>query len=268
VQIPVRYQNETLGELLVARRAPHENFSSADMQLLETVARQAGAVVYTARLNTQLQQSRERIISEREQERRRLRRELHDGLGPTLASQTLKLDAALELVQGEDAAHAGARRILQDVKTQTQNMIAEIRRIVYELRPPALDELGLVGALRAQLAPQNHAAGLEITLDAPAELPPLSAALQVNAYRIVLEAVNNAVKHAEATHCRVRIGANGELRLEIVDDGIGLAENVRAGVGLTSMRERAAELGGTLRIEPNSPRGTRVVAELPIGRGA
>lgn len=271
VSIPLRYQNETVGELRIARRAPNENFSAADMQLLENLARQAGAVAYTARLNAQLQQSREKIIAERENERKRLRRDLHDGLGPTLASQTLKLDAAMELLNDERRETRDAREILRDIKTQTQNTVADIRRIVYELRPPALDDLGLVGALRAHLAQYNTVNGLQITFDAPNELPPLSAAVQVNAYRILLEAVNNVVKHAGAKNCVVRISENRDerletrdLRLEIIDDGIGLSENFRAGVGIASMRERAEELGGTFRIEANEPRGTRVIATLPI----
>ena len=271
VTMPLRYQNETVGELNIARRAPNENFSTADLQLLENLARQAGAVAYTARLNAQLQQSREKIIAERENERKRLRRDLHDGLGPTLASQTLKLDAALELLDAEKPETREARKILQDVKTQTQNTVADIRRIVYELRPPALDDLGLVGALRAHLAQYNATNGLQITFDAPGELPPLSAAVQLNAYRIVLEAVNNVVKHAGAKHCVVRVTTNdgrrmtdGEpLRIEIADDGNGSPEHFRAGVGISSMRERAKELGGTFRIEANEPKGTRVIAKFP-----
>lgn len=273
VTLPLRYQNETIGELKIARRAPNENFWPADLQLLENLARQAGAVVYAARLNAQLQQSRERIIAERENERKRLRRDLHDGLGPTLASQTLKLDAALELLHGDDAANARARKILQELKSQTQNTVADIRRIVYELRPPALDDLGLAGALRAHLAQYHTANGFQIRFDAPDELPPLSAAVQLNAYRIVLEAVNNVVKHASAKNCIVRITCQekgsselGDLRLEIADDGIGLSENFRAGVGVTSMRERAEELGGTLHFEPNESHGTRVIATLPISQ--
>ncbi|MDL1896391.1 GAF domain-containing sensor histidine kinase [Anaerolineae bacterium CFX7] len=272
---PLRYQNETIGELKIARRAPNENFSAADIQLLENLARQAGAVAYTARLNTQLQQSREKIIAERENERKRLRRDLHDGLGPTLASQTLKLDAAIELLDDEKPETKRARDILGDLKSQTQTTVADIRRIVYELRPPALDDLGLVGALRAHLAQYNAVNGLRITFDAPNELPPLSAAVQVHAYRIVLEAVSNVMKHAGARECVVRIQADDRqqtaddrrLTLEVIDDGVGLSEDFRAGVGISSMRERAAELGGTFSIEPNEPNGTRVIATLPIADG-
>jgi signal transduction histidine kinase len=264
VRLPLRFQNQSLGELLVAPRSPGEKFTAADLQLLDNLARQAGAVVYTARLNSQLQQSRERIINEREQERKRLRRDLHDGLGPTLASQTLKLDAALELVNGDDAANAGARKILQDLKVQTQTTVADIRRIVYELRPPALDDLGLLGALRAHLAQSNDINGLQITFNA-SELPPLSAAVQVNAYRIVLEAVTNVVKHAGAQKCIVTLsGTDNLLQLSVQDDGIGIPANPPPGVGLGSMRERAQELGGTFMVESVEPQGTRVIARLPI----
>lgn len=290
---PLRYQDNAVGELKIARRAPNENFAPADVQLLENLARHAGAVAYTARLNAQLQQSRERIIIEREQERRRLRRDLHDGLGPTLASQTLKLDAAIELLNGQDANTTSARKILGDVKAQTQNTVADIRRIVYELRPPALDDLGLVGALQAHLGQYHSMNGLQIRLDAPDELPPLSAAVQVNAYRIVLEAVNNVVKHAGARMCVVEVKVEtGDRRLEtvgesnvmrqtssedemarkrvliimVVDDGVGMPEKAQVGVGITSMRERAEELGGTFKIELNEPKGTRVIAALPISK--
>lgn len=261
---PLRYQNETVGELVVARRAPGENFSPADMQLLDNLARQAGSIAYTAGLYVQLQQSREKIIQERENERRRLRRDLHDGLGPTLASQTLKLDAAIDLLDGEQRDTGQARAILQALKTQTQNTVVDIRRIVYELRPPALDDLGLTGALRAHLSQSNGTNGLQITFDAPDDLPPQSAAVQVNAYRIVTEAVNNVIKHANATRCAVRISTNGDLKLEIIDDGAGMPENLRTGVGIASMRERAQELGGTFYIESNEPKGTRVKASLPL----
>lgn len=262
--LPLKYQNETVGELAIARRAPNENFSPADMQLLENLARQAGSIAYTAHLYAQLQQSRERIIRERENERRRLRRDLHDGLGPTLASQTLKLDAAIDFLDDKTRDTNQARVILQALKTQTQNTVADIRRIVYELRPPALDDLGLAGALRAHLAQSSGTNGLQIAFDAPDDLPLLSAAVQVNAYRIVTEAVNNVFKHANATHCAVRISMNDDLKLEIIDDGVGLPENLRAGVGIASMRERAQELGGAFHIEPNNPRGTRVNASLPL----
>lgn len=262
-RFPLRYQNQEVGELVVAARAPNEAFSASDLDLLVTLARQAGSVAYTAHLNAALRQSRERIIIEREQERRRLRRDLHDGLGPTLASQTFKLDAALDLL--DPARDQSARAILQDVKAQTQGTVAEIRRIVYELRPPALDDLGLVGALDAYLAQVNHAQGLVITLQVPSELPPLSAAVQVNAYRIVTEGVHNVIKHARAAHCVVGLKVERELVIEITDDGDGFPNDARPGVGLSAMRERAQELGGSFEVDTVQPHGTLIRATLPLG---
>lgn len=266
ISFPIKYRNETVGELVVARRAPGASFSSADLQLVETLVRQAGAAAYAARLYSALEHSRERVITEREQERRRLRRDLHDGLGPTLASQTLRLEAALDLITGEDAASASARRLLQDIKKQMQATVGDIRRIVYELRPPALDDLGLVGALRAHLAQADGLNGLSLAFDAPSELPTLSAAVQVNAYRIIVEAVTNAVRHGQARACRVVIHSEPRLLHVLVqDDGVGFDPAQRRGVGVLAMRERAAEVGGTCEIETSPGQGTRVTARLPVG---
>jgi len=260
------YQSEPLGQLLVAPRAPGEAFSPADRRLLEQIAQQAAPAVHAYRLTADLHRSRERIIIAREEERRRLRRDLHDELGPTLASQTFKLDAALDWF---DRDPASARKLLGEVKAQTQATVADIRRLVYELRPPALDELGLVGALRAHVQSLSAANGLHVTVDAPPDLPPLSAAVEVAAYRIALEALTNVVRHAQAHTCQVHLAVLEEsLQLDIADDGLGLpAETGRetpAGMGLTSMRERADELGGTCVIENRPGGGTRVYAELPI----
>ena len=279
VTFPLIYQSETLGHLLVAPRAPGEPFTPADRRLLEDLAHEAGAAAHAVRLTADLQRSREHLVTAREEERRRLRRDLHDGLGPTLASQALKLEAALDLLTGDpevgshpdpEAAHA----LLLELKAQTQTTVADIRRLVYELRPPALDELGLVSALREHVLHQiGSANGLRVAFEAPAEgLPPLSAAVEVAAYRIALEALTNVVRHAHAHQCTVRLGlanAGGpppglSLQLDIADDGVGLPCDAHAGVGLTSMRERAAELGGTCLVEARPEGGMRVVARLPL----
>ncbi len=281
--LPLIYQSETVGQLILAPRAPGEDFSPADRRLLENIARQAGAAVHAVRLTADLQHSRERLVAAREEERRRLRRDLHDGLGPTLAGQTLKIDAALDLLIGDAETGAApnpaaARALLLELKAQTQATVADIRRLVYELRPPALDELGLVDALREHVARVAGAAnGLRISVEAPPQgLPPLSAAVEVAAYRITLEAVTNVVRHARARSCIARFSlthaGNREaqsaplLELEIIDDGSGLPRDMRPGVGLTSMRERAAELGGRCVIERASNGGTRVLARLPLSR--
>src|SRR5262249_10150122 len=156
------------------------------------IAVQAGVAAHAVRLTADLQRSRERLITAREEERRRLRRDLHDGLGPQLASLTLTLAAARELLRHDVDA---ADMLLQELARHTQAAIADIRRVVYALRPPALDDLGLVLALREQAAQYSH--GLQIAIDAPEHLSPLPAAVEVAAYRIVQEALTNVVRHAQ-----------------------------------------------------------------------
>jgi signal transduction histidine kinase len=261
VRFPLIYQSELLGQLLVAPRATGEAFSPADRRLLEQIAQQAAPAVHAYRLTTDLHRSRERIIIAREEERRRLRRDLHDGLGPALASLTLKLDAARNLLARDPVAAAA---LLLELKTQTQTAIADIRRLVYDLRPPALDELGLVSAIREHAARNVSADGLRVSVEAPETLPPLPAAVEVAAYRIALEALTNVARHARAKNCAVALTITETVRLEISDDGVGLPPGHRTGVGLTSMRERAEELGGTCLIERRTGSGTRVSVTLPL----
>jgi signal transduction histidine kinase len=254
--------------LLLAPRAPGETFSPADLRLLDDLARQAGVAAHAVRLTTDLQRltadlqrSRERLVTAREEERRRLRRDLHDGLGPTLASLAQRLDTARILVARDpDAAVA----LLGDLKIQVKATITDIRRLVYALRPPALDELGLVSAIREHIAHYNQPNEIHVSMDAPERLPPLPAAVEVAAYHIALEALTNVARHANAQTCRIRLSLANGLCLEITDDGGGLPEGFRAGVGLTAMRERAVELGGECRIESGPAHGTRVWAWLPL----
>lgn len=262
LRLPLVHQGEAIGELILAPRAPGEEFTPADRHLLEDLARQAGIAAYTVRLTTDLQRSRERLVNTREEERRRIRRDLHDGLGPMLGSLTLKLDVADDLVEEDPAA---ARALIHSLKAQSQSAVADIRRLVYALRPPALDDLGLIGAIR-ETAAQYNANGLLVSVEIPKDLPTLPAAVEVAAYRIAQEALTNAARHAGAQECVVRISLDekaGKLRLEITDDGRGLSSERGPGVGLSSMRERAEELGGSCVVESPSAGGTRVRAALP-----
>lgn len=261
IQLPLIYQAETVGQLLVAPRTG-ESFTPKEHRLLEDIALQAGIAAHAVHLTADLQHSRERLVTAREEERRRLRRDLHDGLGPQLASLTLTLAAARELLRHDVAA---ADKLLQELTIHTQAAISDIRRVVYDLRPPALDDLGLVLALHEQAAHYSHA-GLQISIDAPEQLPPLPAAVEVATYRIVHEALTNVVRHAQAQTCAVRLTWRDMLDIEIHDDGIGLPPNARAGVGLTSMRERSAELGGTCEVESTPGQGTCIHARLPLQR--
>jgi signal transduction histidine kinase len=203
------------------------------------------------------------LVTMREEERRRLRRDLHDGLGPTLAGLTLGLDTALALPPGQREV----QELLGRLKAETQRAVTDVRRIVYGLRPPALDELGLAGSLDEEIRRLRcQAPALSVTLELPADgLDDLPAAVEVACYRIVSEALTNVARHARAERCSVRIQLAPGLDIEVRDDGTGWPEAWRAGVGIASMRERVAEFGGDLVIEPSLPHGTRIAARLPIG---
>jgi signal transduction histidine kinase len=260
--VPLRYQGETVGRLIVARRSPSEALAATDRQLLHNVAHYAAGVAHTVELNRALQRSRERLVVAREEERRRLRRDLHDGLGPSLASQTFRLDAALAQLEREPAAAAEHLRAL---KSQNRELVADIRRLVYELRPPALDELGLAGAVATYANQYADTDDITVTTHTtPDPLGDLPAAVEVAGYRIVTEAITNAVRHADGSRCDVAISrSDGALTITVDDDGNGPPATVTPGVGLTSMRERAAELGGTLTVGAGQMGGMHVAAILP-----
>lgn len=266
VHIPLVYQAEQVGELLLAQYSASETFTSGDRRLLDDLARQAGIAAHAVRLTADLQRSRERLVNTREEERRRLRRDLHDGLGPTLAALNLQVGVIRSLISSDPVA---ADALVVEWRTELRAAIANIRRLVYELRPPALDELGLVGAIREGAAHYTiqQSNGLQISIEAPETLMPLPAAIEVAAYRIAQEGLANVVNHAQAHTCRTCLSVDDTgktLELEISDDGIGIPEEHRMGIGLISMRERAAELGGTCIVEPMVTGGTRVLARLPL----
>ncbi len=266
VRLPLAYRGVALGQLVVAPRAASEPLSTADLRLLGDLARHAGVAVHAVRLTYDLRRSRERLVNAREEERRRLRRDLHDGLGPTLAGIALEIEAALALLERDPSE---ARTLLSGVKDEAQHAIADIRRIAHDLRPPSLDELGLVAALREHAARLGvtppGGTHLDVAVEAPADLPVLPAAVEVAAYRIALEALTNVSRHARATRCVVELSLNGSLELEIRDDGCGLAPAVPGGIGIISMRERAEELGGSLLVAAAaSGPGTIVRASLPV----
>ncbi len=229
--IPLRLGADGVGELVVGLRAGDLRLTATDEQVLRVVA---PLLAQTVRLRT----SREVSIAAIEEERRRLRRDLHDGLGPTLAGVAYAADAARNLLASDPTA---ADHQLASVRASTANAIAEIRRLVDGLRPPALDELGLLAALR------QHASSLPLPVIVSAgELPSLRAAVEVAAYRICVEAMTNVVRHARATRAELTLTASPDsLAIEVVDDGMTTGP-WQAGTGITSMRERAALVGGTL----------------------
>jgi two-component system NarL family sensor kinase len=259
---PLVHLGETVGRLRVSGRGPEDPLDPADLALLHSLAHQVGPAVLAVRLHEEVLRSRTEIVSSREEERRRLRRELHDGIGPSLAAIALKTGLA------ERQVPVGpARELLGQISGEVQNSIADVRRVVDALRPPALDELGLVGALSARAAALSGDLAIDVT--GPADRPRLPAAVETAAYRIAVEAMTNAARHSGGRHCTVDVGVTGE-RVEVVvaDDGAGLPADLRAGVGLHSMRERAAEVGGTCEVGSPDGVGTTVRALLPLAAPA
>lgn len=262
VRMPLVYQGKTVGCFIVGPRHPDEVFSLKDMKLLENISRQAGAAAYNTLLTADLRRARKRLVTTREEERRRIRRDLHDGLGPQLASQTLTLNAIEKLI---DRDPENAKALIQDLKVQSQDALASIRRLIYELRPPALDELGLVEALREGSV--NYRGTVKVEIAAPNTLPTLPAAVEVAAYHITQEAIVNAIRHAHASLCLIRFKIiDKNLHIEIKDDGRGLPDKLNVGVGLQSMRERVSELGGQIKLDSVIGEGTCVHVWLPILR--
>jgi signal transduction histidine kinase len=271
--LPLSYQTEVIGQLALGPRQRGEEFSQNDKRLLEDLARQVSIVAHSAQLTAELQHSREQLVTAREEERRRLRRDLHDGLGPTLGGLTLKVGAIRNLMPTDQAS---ADTLLEELSDEIQLAVSDIRRLVYDLRPPSLDELGLIGAIRAHAAKYGrlelegehlsagHQTDLLIEVEAPEYLPPLPAAVEVAAYRIVLEALTNVARHAQATRCHIRLRVADTLMIEVADNGKGLVADHPAGVGLVSIRERAAELGGTSHITSPIGGGFQALVQLPL----
>ena len=265
ITLPLQYNQIELGTLKLAPRLIGGTPVRVDEQLLQDLAYQISLTLYTMQLSADLQASRRRIVTAREEARRQLRRDLHDGLGPSLAAMTMQADTARELVYDDPQL---TEQLLANLVDQTQTMVDDIRRLVHGLRPPALDDVGLLGALEL-LVGSFSVPDLLTTIRLPAKEPVLTAAMEVAIYRIVQEGLTNVRKHARADNAAVTLDIDDErLILSIVDDGVGMPDQPIHGVGLHSMRERAEELGGTLNIHPNSPTGSCIVARLPLDPGA
>lgn len=229
-----------------------------DLQLIDDLAAHVGVVLHARRLTADLQRTRERLVIAREEERRRLRRDLHDGLGPALAGHLLRVDLVAQRLEPGDPG----RQILETLRGDLQNTVADVRRVVEGLRPPSLDEIGLAASIAA--AARNLTAPAQIGCELRiADLPRLSAAVEVAAYRILMEAVTNVVKHSKATTCCICLAVDaGNLVLEVADDGAG-GISTGSSHGQDTMRERAEELGGVLEVRDAG--GVHITARLPLG---
>lgn len=258
-EVPIRYGDEEVGRLELPARGVRSMLSRRDQALLFDIVRLAALAVRSARLAADLQLSREQLVLAREEDRRRIRRDLHDGLGPVLGGVAMRLDAAGNAL---DRDPESTRRLVAQSRQDVTDALADVRRLVQGLRPPALDDLGLIAALDQQ-AERMSSTDLAVSVAAE-DLGPMSAAVEVAAYRIASEALTNTARHAGARRADVRlVGTGAALLVEVSDDGSGIDPDVVAGVGLRSIRERAAELGGRTEITCPSVGGTRVRAWLP-----
>jgi signal transduction histidine kinase len=264
VTIPLIHGGEQVGRLLVQPRRGEATLTRADRQLLADLAAHAGPAVHAARLVDQLTESRERLVQVREAERGRLRRDLHDSLSPALAGIGLSADAAGRVLGTDpEAAAALLARVVAEARASTET----VRRLLADLRPPGLAELGLVAALEDRARQLSRPGEFDIELRIADSLAPLAPGVEVAAYRIAVEALTNAARHSGGRRCCLKLSTDQLLRLTVTDDGHGLGSPNGDGMGIRAMRERARELGGRLTIGPAAGSGVRVVAELPTLEG-
>ncbi|HUN21587.1 MAG TPA: sensor histidine kinase [Anaerolineales bacterium] len=261
ISFPVVYQENEIGQLRLKLRRDFDSLSEDQEELIRNLIHQVGMALYIqqqtereSRLTEQVQASREKLVAAREDERRRLRRDLHDGLGPNLAAMMLRVEAIQDDLA--DNKTDSSQQELQSLHADLQSTLNEVRRLVQGLRPETLDQMGLKGAL--QLLAQNHQKpGLKLSLKMPDELPTLSAAHEVAILRIASEAVNNVMRHANASVCELELRyQEGEITLAINDNGNGTLKPNPDGVGLQSIQERTAELGGQFSMTSKPQMGT------------
>ena len=255
--VPVHALGAEVGQLHVGLRTPHERWTEQQESAVDEVASRAGTLAYAAELVADVARSRGRIVAAREEERRRLRADLHDGVAPALAGTALQLDSLARRIRPLDDSLADRALQLRD---GLRAGVGELRAVVHGLRPPVLDQLGLAGAVRQLVAGHEQPA----TAVHVSAFEPPHAAVEVAAYAIVSEAFGNALRHSVASLVEVELGDVGDdLVVTVRDNGVGLPPRVTEGVGMRSMRERAAEVGGHVDVTTTPGGGTTVTACLP-----
>lgn len=258
---PLHHHGQLVGRLRVCGRSAEDPLDAVDLAIIGSLAHQLGPAIQAVRLHAELARSRAQLVALREDERRQLRRELHDGLGPSLAAIRLKAGLASRGVE----AGSAARNLLDEISSEALQAVADVRRVVERLRPPALDELGLFGALTSRAA--SLSATIDITVSGPSTRTVLPAGVETAAYRIAVEAMTNAARHSGGSQCEVRVDVDlSRVEVTVTDDGGGVGDRP-AGVGRRSMRERAAELGGSCEVLARPEGGTMVRARLPLSFG-
>ncbi len=262
--VPVLHGGTEVGRLLVCPRRGEARLSRRDLRVLGQLATPTGAALHAGRLTDELARSRERLVLGREEERQRLRRDLHDNLSPALSGIALAAAAARGCLGADPAA---AERLLERIQQEATASAGAVGRLLTGLRPAGLDELGLAGALRERIRTDDGLAATAVAVDIDEPLPAMSPAVELAAYRVAVEGFSNVLRHAHAGHCRVRIaGDGGHLAVEVTDDGRGMPVDLADGVGLSSVRERAREVGGSVTVRSHRG-GTVLSADLPLRGG-
>jgi nitrate/nitrite-specific signal transduction histidine kinase len=268
VDLPLQHAGTAVGTLTVGVPGGRSSLDPQDERLLFGFVQQIGPAGYGVALTHDLRRSRDSLATARDEERHRIRRDLHDGLGPTLAGVALGLGAARRA-----ATTPAGRELLSSLEAEVKDSLDDVKRLVADLHPTALEQIGLIAALHgyADTVTIRNGGGLHVTVQAPPDTLRLPPEVEVAAYRIALEAVTNVARHARATHCTVSVSVSGEeLAIRVCDDGVGVLQaRTQAGppgLGLRSIAERAAELGGVATVEAATGGGTVVSARLPLGR--
>ncbi|CAN5335384.1 hypothetical protein BH11ACT3_BH11ACT3_18960 [soil metagenome] len=263
-EMPLAYGGREIGTLVVGLRPGEKELHDADRRVFALTAPPLAVALHATMLAAELERSRAGIVSVREEERRRLHRDLHDGLGPVLTGAAFRADAVSNVIETDPV---GAQDMLVDVRNDIRTAIDSVRRVVYGVRPLDLEQRGLVGAVEERGRDARGRDGQDVAVDVTSsgDLDTLPAATQLAAYRIAVEALTNVLRHSDARHCAVSIIASeGEVAVEVTDDGSARGSTWKAGVGLSSIVARAEELGGSAIAGPTAT-GGRVSARLPLG---
>ena len=255
---PLALGEQHVGELRLAPRRGQRDLDAGDRRLLEAIAPLLALGVRSTELAEELDVERERVLEATGAERARLRRDLHDGLGPSLTGIALGLEAL-----DDGRLSPRARGVLDRVRAEVGRSLEEVRRIIDDLRPGVLESNDLLTVVRERASHISATTAVRVRVVAPEVLPPLTAKVEVATLRILDEALNNVVRHANATSCTVELTVDDAVRLAVSDDGRGFTGPRQGGVGLPSMRSRAASLGGRLDLT-STDAGTRLTAELPV----
>jgi signal transduction histidine kinase len=263
VDLPLLHAGTEVGTLTVGPPGGRSHLDPQDERLVHNFAQQIGPAAYGVRLTHDLRRSRDSLATARDEERHRIRHDLHDGLGPTLAGVALGLGAARRA-----ATTAASRELLRSLEAEVKGSLDDVKRLVADLHPTALEQVGLVAALHGYADTVTIRTGgdlrVEVRAADPLRLPP---EVEVAAYRIALEAVTNVARHARATRCTVSVRiTDDEAVITVCDDGIGIPPTQPPGLGLRSIAERASRLGGSAAAEAGPDGGTVVQARLPLPR--